>query len=51
MKAVGVFPGKPNSIHLADLPDAEVDDIPEWRGVLVEALRVENNALSRCSSR
>jgi len=51
MKALAVFAGKPNSKHLADLPEPEVDDIPEGRGVLVEALRVENNALTRCSSR
>jgi threonine dehydrogenase-like Zn-dependent dehydrogenase len=40
MKAVAVFPGKPNSIHLADLPEPKVDDIPDGRGVLVEVLRV-----------
>jgi threonine dehydrogenase-like Zn-dependent dehydrogenase len=37
---VAVFPGKPNSIHLADLPEPEVDDVPDGRGVLVEVLRV-----------
>jgi threonine dehydrogenase-like Zn-dependent dehydrogenase len=40
MKAVAVLPGKPNSIHLADLPEPKVDDIPEGCGVLVEVLRV-----------
>ena len=40
MKAMAVFPGKPNSIHLADLPAPSVDDIPNGRGVLVEVLRV-----------
>ena len=40
MKAMAVFPGKPNSIHLADLPEPSVDDIPNGRGVLVEVLRV-----------
>ena len=40
MKAVAVFPGKPDSIHLADLPEPHVEDIPEGRGVLVEVLRV-----------
>jgi glucose 1-dehydrogenase len=40
MKAVAVFPGKPNSIHLADLPEPKVDDVPSGRGVLVEVLRV-----------
>jgi threonine dehydrogenase-like Zn-dependent dehydrogenase len=40
MKAVAVFPGKPNSIHLADLPEPKVDDVPNGRGVLVEVIRV-----------
>src|SRR5918911_3211451 len=40
MKAMAVFPGKPNSIHLADLPEPSVDDISDGRGVLVEVLRV-----------
>jgi glucose 1-dehydrogenase len=41
MKALAVFPGTPNTIHLADLPEPEVDDIAEGRGVLVEVLRVD----------
>src|SRR5919202_4148605 len=40
MKAVAVFPGKPDSIHLTDLPEPSVDDVPDGRGVLVEVLRV-----------
>lgn len=40
MKAIAVFPGKPNSIHLADLPEPGVEDVPAGRGVLVEVLRV-----------
>ena len=40
MKAVAVFPGKPDSIHLADLPEPGVGDVPDGRGVLVEVLRV-----------
>ena len=40
MKAVAVYPGKPGSIHLADLPEPSVDDVPNGRGVLVEVLRV-----------
>ncbi len=40
MKAVAVLPGKPNSIHLTDLPEPSVDDIPDGRGILVEVLRV-----------
>jgi threonine dehydrogenase-like Zn-dependent dehydrogenase len=40
MKAVAVIPGKPNSIHLAELPKPSVSDIPNGRGVLVQVLRV-----------
>jgi threonine dehydrogenase-like Zn-dependent dehydrogenase len=40
MKAVAVIPGKPNSVHLADLPTPSVDEIPGGRGVLVKVLRV-----------
>ena len=40
MKAIAVLPGQPNSLHLADLPKPSVHDIPHWRGVLVQVLRV-----------
>lgn len=40
MKAVAVFPGKPGSIHLAELPKPRIDDVPNGRGVLVKVLRV-----------
>jgi threonine dehydrogenase-like Zn-dependent dehydrogenase len=40
MKAVAVFPGKPNSIHLREVPDPSLKDIPDGRGVLVKVLRV-----------
>jgi threonine dehydrogenase-like Zn-dependent dehydrogenase len=40
MKAVAVIPGKPNSVHIADLPKPSVDEIPRGRGVLVKVLRV-----------
>lgn len=40
MKAIAVFPGKPNSVHLAELPKPSVDDVPNGRGVLVKVLRV-----------
>src|SRR2546430_12327494 len=40
MKAIAVYPGKPNSLHLADLPKPSVKDIPDGRGVLVQVLRV-----------
>jgi len=40
VKAIAVYPGKPNSLHLADLPKPSVKDIPNGRGVLVQVLRV-----------
>jgi len=40
MKAIAVFPGKPGSAHLADLPKPSVSDVPNGRGVLVKVLRV-----------
>src|SRR3989449_8633423 len=40
MKAIAVHPGKPNSMHLREIPEPKVDDIPGGRGVLVKVLRV-----------
>ena len=40
MKAVAVFPGKRNSMHLTTMPKPTVDEIPNGRGVLVKVLRV-----------
>src|SRR5213079_962814 len=40
MKAISVFPGKPNSVHVADLPKPCLDQVSEGRGVLVKVLRV-----------
>jgi threonine dehydrogenase-like Zn-dependent dehydrogenase len=40
MKAIAVFPGKPNSVHLAEMPQPTINDIPNGRGVLVRVLRV-----------
>ncbi|HET9488177.1 MAG TPA: glucose 1-dehydrogenase [Methylomirabilota bacterium] len=40
MKAIAVIPGKPDSVHLADLPKPSLDEIPGGRGVLVKVLRV-----------
>lgn len=38
MRAVAVYPGKPGSAHLVDMP--EIGDVPDGRGVLVRILRV-----------
>jgi threonine dehydrogenase-like Zn-dependent dehydrogenase len=40
MKAVGVFPGQPGSVHLTELPEPSLSDVPNGRGVLVKVLRV-----------
>lgn len=40
MKAVAVIPGKPNSIHLRQVPKPTLDQVPDGRGVLVKVLRV-----------
>ena len=40
MKAIAVLPGKPGSVHLAEMPRPELGDIPGGRGVLVKVLRV-----------
>jgi threonine dehydrogenase-like Zn-dependent dehydrogenase len=40
MKAIAVHPGVPNSMHLREVPEPTLDEIPGGRGVLVEILRV-----------
>jgi len=40
MKAIAVLPGRPNTIHLRDVPKPRVSDVPNGRGVLVKILRV-----------
>src|SRR5437899_7457047 len=40
MKAIAVYPGKPNSMHLEEIPMPEVTDIPHGQGVLVKVPRV-----------
>src|SRR5438094_3735131 len=40
MKAIAVFPGKRDSIHLEDVSLPTLDAVPDGRGVRVEVLRV-----------
>jgi glucose 1-dehydrogenase len=40
MKAIAVLPGKPGSVHLAELEKPSLADVPNGRGVLVKVLRV-----------
>ncbi len=47
MKAVAVRPGKPNSVHLAEMPKPSVADVPDGRGVMVRVLKVGVDATDR----
>ncbi len=47
MKAIAVYPGRPGSIHLADIPEPSLDEVPEGRGVLARILRVGVDATDR----
>jgi len=40
MKAIAVYPGKPNTMHLRDVPRPTLDEVPGGRGVLVKVLKV-----------
>jgi glucose 1-dehydrogenase len=40
MKAIAVYPGKPDSMHLEDIPMPNVTDIPGGNGVVVKVLHV-----------
>jgi len=40
MKAIGVFPGKAGSVHLAETSKPSLDQVADGRGVLVKVLRV-----------
>lgn len=40
MKALAVYPGKPNSLHVEEIPEPRVEDVPDGHGVLVKVLRV-----------
>src|SRR5438309_2431610 len=40
MKAIAVHPGKPNSIHLREIPEPQLSDVAGGRGVKVRVLRV-----------
>ncbi|MFQ5662653.1 MAG: glucose 1-dehydrogenase [Terriglobia bacterium] len=41
MKAIAVFPGKANSIHLREVPKPALDDVPNRRGVRVLRVGVD----------
>jgi threonine dehydrogenase-like Zn-dependent dehydrogenase len=47
MQAIAVKPGRPNSVHLAELPKPGVEEVPGGRGVLVRVLKVGVDATDR----
>ena len=47
MKAVAVTPGTPNSVHLQEIAEPRLDEIPEGKGVLVKTLKVGVDATDR----
>lgn len=47
MRAIAVRPGKPNSVHIAEVPKPSVDQVPGGRGVLVRVLKVGVDATDR----
>jgi len=47
MKAIAVYPGRPDSIHLAELAEPDVMDVPGGKGVLARVLVVGVDATDR----
>ncbi len=47
MKAIAVTPGKPNSVHLRDIPAPSLDQFPNGKGVLVKVLKVGVDATDK----
>ena len=47
MKAVAVKPGTPNSVHLREIPEPSLNEIPNGRGVKVKVLKVGVDATDR----
>ncbi len=47
MKAIAVYPGQKNSVHLEDIEKHEVDQIAGGKGVLVKMLKVGVDATDR----
>jgi glucose 1-dehydrogenase len=47
MKAIAVRPGKPSSVHLRDIPEPNLDSVPEGKGILIKVLKVGVDATDR----
>lgn len=47
MKAIAVYPGQPNSVHLEDIPKPTLDQVSDGKGVLVKVLKVGVDATDK----
>lgn len=47
MKAIAVYPGKPNSVHLEEIPKPALTEIAGGKGILVRVLKVGVDATDR----
>ena len=47
MKAIAVTPGKPNSVHLREIPEPSLDSVPDGKGIRVKVLKVGVDATDR----
>jgi glucose 1-dehydrogenase len=47
MKAIAVQPGKPHSVHLRDIPEPDINSIPDGKGIRVKVLKVGVDATDR----
>lgn len=47
MKAIAVTPGQPNSVHLRDIPEPNIETIPQGKGIRVKVLKVGVDATDR----
>ncbi|MEZ6137833.1 MAG: glucose 1-dehydrogenase [Pirellulaceae bacterium] len=47
MKAIAVQPGKPNSVHLRDIPPPKLESVPGGKGIKVKVLKVGVDATDR----
>ncbi|QDV27095.1 glucose 1-dehydrogenase [Aureliella helgolandensis] len=47
MKAIAVTPGKPNSVHLRDIPAPDINSVPDGKGIRIKVLKVGVDATDR----
>lgn len=47
MKAIAVRPGQPNSVHMRDIPEPDLNSVADGKGILVKVLKVGVDATDR----